>query len=144
MCGCRSPNKKVKKGNSVISNPGGSGVITRLLFQKSKTIAPSFNNPSQLTKRHPTEFCTTCIAPSRLPITTTRTATMPPQNTGHFNNELLSTESFSLPRPSHVPAIACPIPKLPTSVKAKNDGTAKLKRSTGAIFNKLPSVPTKK
>ena len=36
-CACGSANRKVKKGNSVISQPGGSGGIMRLARQKSKS-----------------------------------------------------------------------------------------------------------
>ena len=52
---CRSAKRKVKKGNSVISKPGGSGGIMRVGAQKSKlAMAPR----------------TSCPPPCRLPRTT--------------------------------------------------------------------------
>ena len=35
---CKSANKKVKNGNSLISNPGGSGVIILVLCQKLNSV----------------------------------------------------------------------------------------------------------
>ena len=44
-CACRSANRNVKKGNSVISNPGGSGAIILELRQKSNwPNPPSWKN----------------------------------------------------------------------------------------------------
>ena len=69
---CRSANKKEKNGNSVISCPGGSGGIMRLLLQKSKDVIIVF--PDNFSKRR----FDACKSPSRLPIThTNATAVIP-------------------------------------------------------------------
>ena len=72
----RSPKRKVKKGNSVISCPGGSGGMTRVLRQKSNPAKGTFWTKAF---QAPT---TSCTAPSRLPRMTTKTAPAMPATAG--------------------------------------------------------------
>ena len=72
----RSANRKVKKGNSVISCPGGSGGMTRVLRQKSKPVKASFRTKAF---HAPPRSWT---APSRLPRRTTKAAPARPAAVG--------------------------------------------------------------
>ena len=73
---CRSANRNVKKGNSVISWPGGSGGIMRLLCQKSNW--PK-RPPSKRTRQ---VLRPSWMAPSRFPRTVTNSAPVRPATMG--------------------------------------------------------------
>ena len=126
ICACRSANRNVKNGNSVISCPGGSGGIMRLLFQKS-------NSPNGCPSSTFFTLCPTCIAPSRFPSTTTNATPTSPSTTGVHRGAppRMPTASSSL-RPADRTRLYTMLYTPPT-VSAKNVGTARLNATTGSI-----------